>query len=121
MDTINYKREVPIRWKCDVAVIGGGIAGVCAACAAAKSGASVILVERFATTGGMMTNGGVKGFCGETAGQGEVFDTIISMLEGFGAIESYQPYNYETGDNRQFNHGLLSVVLQEILIRRGVK
>jgi hypothetical protein len=121
MDTINYKREIPVRWKCDVAVIGGGIAGVCAACAAAKSGASVILVERFATTGGMMTNGGVKGFCGETAGQGEVFDTIISMLEGFDAIDSYQPYNYETGDNRQFNHGFLSVVLQEILLNRGVK
>jgi hypothetical protein len=121
MDTVNYQKEIPIRWKCDVAVIGGGIAGVCAACAAANSGASVILVERFATTGGMMTNGGVKGFCGETAGQGEVFDTIISMLEGFGAIESYQPYNYETGDNRQFKHGLLSVVLQEILLRRGVK
>ena len=121
MNTITYKREVPIRWNCDVAVIGGGMAGVGAACSAAESGASVVLVERFASTGGMMTNGGVKGFCGETAGQGEVFDDIITMLDKFGAIAPYQPYNYKTGDNRQFNHEILSVVLQELLLKRKVK
>lgn len=121
MNTLEYNRKVPIRWNCDVAVIGGGIAGVCAACAAAESGASVVLVERFASTGGMMTNGGVKGFCGETAGQGNVFDDIISMMDKFGAIAPYQPYNYQTGDNRQFNHEILSVVLQEILLKRKVK
>lgn len=68
-----------------------------------------------------MTNGGVKGFCGETAGQGEVFDAIVNMLEECGAIAPYQPYNYETGDNRQFDHEILAVVLQELLLKRGVK
>ena len=50
MDSLTYKYELPIRWDCDIAVVGGGIAGVCAACAAARSGASVVLVERFAAS-----------------------------------------------------------------------
>lgn len=39
----------------DVAVLGGGPAGVAAAMAAARSGASVILVERYGFLGGMST------------------------------------------------------------------
>lgn len=23
MNTITYKREVPVRWKCDIAIVGG--------------------------------------------------------------------------------------------------
>ncbi len=57
-----------------MAVVGGGIAGVSAACAAARSGASVILVERFGVTGGVLTSGGVANFSGGTEGLGEVFD-----------------------------------------------
>ena len=75
---IEWTRKVPIRYTADVAVIGGGIAGVSAACAAAKSGARVILVERFAVTGGMLTTGGVANFCGQMSGQGEVFDQIVT-------------------------------------------
>ncbi|MBF0246374.1 MAG: FAD-dependent oxidoreductase, partial [Planctomycetes bacterium] len=80
METLKYSRELPVRWNVDVAVIGGGMAGVCAAAAAADSGASVALVERFATTGGVMTNGGVNNFSGETGGQGVIFDEILSQL-----------------------------------------
>lgn len=69
-----WTRRVPIRYEADVAVLGAGIAGVTAAIAAARAGAKVILIEKFAVTGGNATVGGVKGFCGETAGQGEVFD-----------------------------------------------
>lgn len=71
---ITWKRHVPVRYECDVAVVGGGIAGVSAALAAAQSGAKVLLIERFGVTGGNATVGGVGSFCGETAGQGEVFD-----------------------------------------------
>ena len=41
----------------DVAVCGGGIAGVCAAVSAARMGASVILVERGGCLGGTLTEG----------------------------------------------------------------
>lgn len=120
MNTLNYSRKIPIRYDADVAVIGGGIAGVCAACAAAESGASVVLVERFASTGGMMTTGGVNNFCGETAGQGRVFDEMISHMESFGAIEPHAPYDH-FGVNRPFHHEILTVVLQEMMLKRGVK
>ena len=41
----------------DVAVVGGGIAGVCAAVSAARAGASVILIERSGSLGGTLTEG----------------------------------------------------------------
>jgi ribulose 1,5-bisphosphate synthetase/thiazole synthase len=116
---IVWSRKVPVRYTADVAVIGGGIAGVAAACAAAKSGAKVVLVERFAITGGNLTTGGVASFCGETAGQGEVFDEILADMEKFKAIEPYKPYPKK--DHRVFDHHILAIVLQELLLRRKVK
>lgn len=114
-----WRRSVPVRYESDVAVIGGGIAGVCAALAAARSGARVLLVEHFAVTGGNATVGGVASFCGETAGQGEVFDAIVNALETWTAIEPYRPY--PDADNRKFNHEILAMVLQELLFQHGVK
>lgn len=117
---IEWTRKIPLRYDTDVAVIGGGIAGVSAACAAARSGAKVVLVERFAITGGNSTTGGVASFCGETARQGEVFDEIVAGLQAFDAIAPYRPYTRKTG-SRVFDHGILAIVLQELLLRRGVK
>lgn len=116
---IVWSRKIPVRYEADVAVIGGGIAGVAAACAAAKSGAKVVLVERFAITGGNMTSGGVAAFCGETGGQGEVFDEILAGLMQFKAVTPYKPY--PQADNRIFDHHILALVLQELLLRRQVK
>ncbi len=50
-------REVPLFHTADVVVMGGGFAGVCAAVAAARTGASVALVERYGSLGGLFTNG----------------------------------------------------------------
>lgn len=116
---IVWHREVPVRYECDVAVFGAGIAGVSAALAAALSGARVILVEQFGVVGGNATVGGVAAFCGETRGQGEAFDAIIDGLNAFHAIEPYRPY--PEADHRLFNHEILAVVLQELLLRRNVK
>ena len=46
----------------DVLVVGGGPAGVCAAIAAARNGAKVIVVERGNCLGGMATRGLVGPF-----------------------------------------------------------
>lgn len=119
LSEITYSRKVPVRYEADVAVIGGGIAGVSAACAAARSGARVVLVERFAVTGGNSTTGGVASFCGETARQGEVFDAIIAGLEEFDAVVPYRPYPKQS--SRVFDHEILAFVLQELLIERKVK
>ncbi len=109
---VAWCRSVPVRYEADVAVIGGGIAGVSAASAAARSGAKVVLVERFAVTGGNMTSGGVANFCGQLTGQGEVFDTIVAELRRFKAIEEKKAV---------FHYEILAIVLQEMLLERGVK
>lgn len=46
--------------ECDVAVIGGGTAGVFAAISAARNGAKTILIEKNSTLGGTVTCGGVN-------------------------------------------------------------
>jgi hypothetical protein len=112
--TVDWSRRIPVRYRADVAVIGGGIAGVSAACAAACSGANVILVERFGVTGGVLTTGGVANFCGQLHGQGEVFDEILSDLCAFGALG-------EGNRKSVFHYEILAVVLQELLLRRNVK
>lgn len=52
---------------CDMAVMGGGPAGIAAALAARHFGAEVILVEATGTLGGMSTGGGLNIWCGSAA------------------------------------------------------
>jgi len=48
-------KKLPIDTECDVLVCGGGMSGVIAAVTAARSGAHVVLAERWACLGGMGT------------------------------------------------------------------
>ncbi|MDI9430949.1 MAG: FAD-dependent oxidoreductase [Planctomycetota bacterium] len=54
---IQPQRELPILHETDVLVVGGGSAGVVAAIAAERAGASVTLVERYGHFGGLWTGG----------------------------------------------------------------
>jgi NADPH-dependent 2,4-dienoyl-CoA reductase/sulfur reductase-like enzyme len=57
-------REIPLHGECDVVVLGGGPAGIAAAAAAARSGRSTVLVERYGFLGGAGTAAGLSNFCG---------------------------------------------------------
>ena len=48
----------------DIAIIGGGAAGVAAACSAAMSGMSVVIIEKEENIGGLATNAEVGTICG---------------------------------------------------------
>src|SRR5262249_55220922 len=50
-------RDVPIYHRCDVLVVGGGPSGTAAACAAARAGADVVVLERYNHLGGLSTGG----------------------------------------------------------------
>lgn len=112
-DEVLWTRRVPVKWDVDIAIIGAGMAGISAALSAARSGMRVLLVERFAIAGGMLTTGGVSNFCGEMTGQGEVFDAIVDALHAWNAIGHERP--------SVFHYEILAIVLQELLLKRSVK
>ena len=71
-------RDVPIWRECDVLVVGGGPSGTAAAVAAARLGASVVLLERYNHLGGLSTGGLVIWIDRMTDWQGQ------HVIRGFG-------------------------------------
>ena len=57
-------RDIPLYGEYEVAVLGGGPAGIAAAVAAARAGRRTLLIERYGFLGGMGTAAGVTNFCG---------------------------------------------------------
>jgi hypothetical protein len=57
-------RRLPIYGEYEVAVLGGGPAGIAAAVASARAGRRTLLIERYGFLGGMGTAAGVTNFCG---------------------------------------------------------
>lgn len=60
-------RELPVYAEPDVLVIGGGSAGMMAACAAARAGADTLLIDAYGFLGGTLTLVTLGGFCGTHA------------------------------------------------------
>ena len=54
---LEKERKVPVLDQCSSLVVGGGVAGVSAAIAAARGGSDVILLEREFALGGLATLG----------------------------------------------------------------
>lgn len=81
--------DTPLRF--DVAVVGGGAAGIAAALAAAACGRSVVLIEDYGFFGGTATISGVQSYCGfltsgltperVVAGMGQ---RVLDALQAFG-------------------------------------
>src|SRR5580698_4674375 len=57
-------RKIPLYGEYEVAVLGGGPAGIAACVAAARAGRRTLLIERYGFLGGMGTAAGVTNFCG---------------------------------------------------------
>ena len=57
-------RQIPLYGEYEVAVLGGGPAGIAAAVAAARAGRRTLLIERYGFLGGMGTAAGVTNFWG---------------------------------------------------------
>ncbi len=102
MSEVRYQRNVTVRHEVDVLVVGGGPAGVAAAWAAKKAGASVLLLEGHTCLGGLGTAGMVPAFM--SIGDGEHL-----LSAGFGTQvlrRLYPGCDLSTG---KFAYGSLSI------------
>ena len=87
-------REIPVRKKSDVLVIGGGPSGIMAALAAAEDGLSVTLVESRSFVGGNMTIGlPILGFLGQKGNQiiKGLPQKLIDRLKAVDASSEHRP------------------------------
>ena len=76
---INYSKTINVKERYDVAVVGGGPAGICAAVSAAREGASVLLIERHGVLGGNLTAGYISPILGSVS-EGTMYDEIRDLL-----------------------------------------
>jgi hypothetical protein len=72
-------RQIPLYGEYEVAVLGGGPAGIAAAVAAARAGRRTLLIERYGFLGGMGTAAGVTNFCGLHA---NVYGEMHRVVQG---------------------------------------
>jgi len=108
------QRDAPVILEADVAVVGGGSAGLAAAVSAARSGARTALIERYGFFGGNAASAWVGTICGLYRTTADGFDPVCRGFAGrwsdelkaagagFGpipyketAVFLYVPWNYK--------------------------
>ena len=109
-----------------VVVMGAGSAGSCAAIAAARAGAQVIIIDRLPFVGGTST-GVLDTFYGfYTPGEiskkivGGIPDDVVTGLSKFGSMLE-RPNTYGAGTGITYNPEHLKVVWEDLLQESGVK
>lgn len=95
-----YNLKLKSLGKYDVAVCGGGIAGIGAALAAARAGASVVLIESLSCLGGTVTAGGMLNLMdGENKG-GFIRELMTYLTENDYTVSHLAPIFDENGKKR---------------------
>ena len=137
MESYQLNCSIPYSYTPEIAVVGGGPAGVCAAIAAARTGAKVLLIESGNCLGGMATIGQVNPFMTSFDKSGDnmiirgLFAEIIDRLVARGAAiqprdvppgQSFTSY-ITVGHNHTapFDAEVLKVVLDEMCEEAGVQ
>lgn len=113
----------------DVVVCGGGIAGTMAAVAAARNGASVILVERYGFLGGNATAGAVAQFNSWQTATGRrviagLADEVVARLARYGGASPHETFVMSTGhkmDRVVYAPELLKLVLDDLVTESGAR
>lgn len=137
MEMISKQFNIPVKYTCDVAVVGGGPAGFCAAVAAARNGAETLLVERNGSGGGMATAGLVGPFMTSYSKSGDkmiirgMFEEVVQRLMAKdGAVhpeecrlgDQITGYHFRGHDHcGAFDPEAMKLVIDEMLTEAGVK
>ena len=128
------QRAIPVIAETDVAIVGGGIAGVAAALAAARLGVRTCLIEKDIALGGLATLGNVIVYLPLCDGRGrQVIGGIgeellrLSVRDGFHKI----PACWEPGGNPEqrrktrfrvdFNPASFMLDIEELLLKHQVQ
>src|SRR5688572_11426205 len=91
---IRYSRTLEATLRPDVLVCGGGVAGLGAAVAAARAGASTLLVERMGFAGGFFTaviGSSFDGLVDPASGHPVVGGLVFEMLDRLGVLQGREP------------------------------
>lgn len=121
-----YSKPLPLLWDADVIVVGSGSAGATAAIAAARSGASTVLIERFGFLGGTSTQVLDTFYGFYTPGQvaykvvGGVPDDVVAALKQRRAAFE-RPNTFGAGTGITYDPFTLQVVWEELAQQAGVR
>ena len=133
MEFIQEQLSTPVRESYDVIVVGGGVAGISAALAAARSGARVLLAERGFMLGGLATAGLVTIYLPLCDGRGKqvsygLAEELLRLSASMG-VEADYPDAW-LGDRTEkraeqrfmlrYNAQLFALLAEEALIQSGV-
>lgn len=127
-------RALPVTGSYDVVVVGGGIAGVAAAVAAARNGAATCLIEKEQGLGGLATLGNVVVYLPICDGQGnQVIAGLgeellkLSVRDGFNPLPPCWLPNGDAEQRRKtryrvtFNPASYILDLEDLVVRSRVK
>lgn len=127
--------KTPVKFETDVAVAGGGIAGIAAALAAARQGKMVMLIEKQCIVGGLATAGLIAFFLPLCDGMGHqvsygIAEELLKLSVQEGEKSKYSEAWLQNGSMQekkkeryevQFNPHMFALLLEEVLLSNGVK
>ncbi len=133
MTTYSYRpvpepaRLTPTVRSVDVCITGGGASGVAAAVAAAKAGASVLLLERAGFLGGTLTTVSLGSLCGLYAVSenriqqvvGGICNEVIERLQGLDGVGS--PTRWLETASLPYDMFAMKVALDQLIADAGVE
>ncbi len=140
MEIIERERRIPVAGEFDVCVCGGGVAGVSAALAAARTGVKTLLIEKSFMLGGLATAGLVTIYLPLCDGEGRqvsfgIAEELLRLsvkygheprsekrpLDGAGWLDGGTPE--QRREHRfmvQFNAAVFAILCERILREAGV-
>jgi FAD dependent oxidoreductase len=111
-----FSREISVKKKTEICIVGGGPAGCAAALAAARDGAKVFLAEAHTCLGGLGTAGGVPVFMTFSDGKNFVADGIgREILERMKVEDTASPSHSNSIDSE-----ILKRLYEQMLQEAGV-
>ncbi|MBQ9545467.1 MAG: FAD-dependent oxidoreductase [Clostridia bacterium] len=130
---VEKERSLNVASFCDVAVAGGGIAGIAAALAAARHGAKTLLIEKSWLLGGLATSGLVTIYLPLCDGRGRqlsfgIAEELLRLSISLGCEDRY-PAAWLDGEGdrtkerflTQFNAQVFAILCEQLLIKEGVE